>query len=167
MLIVLTMLVGKREIGQYNDDCRPDTVSCLCNEKAVVLDEHVVGKALQKADGYRGVTGDGGNLFLAFLALILAHALECGDCNAQQLDDDGCVDVRLDAQGENRCLRKCTAGHDVQQPQNSVLQRSEVALQSSRVDIRYRDCITDTENKQNNQCEQDLLANLLYTPCVL
>ena len=82
--------------GQDDDDRRPDVVLCVADKEVVVLDEHVVTEALKKADTDSRITGDGGDLLSAFLALVLAQSLQCGDSDAQQLDDDGSIDVGLD-----------------------------------------------------------------------
>jgi len=59
----------------------------------------------------RAVAGDAGDLLLAFLAAFLLQTLQRGDRNAQELNDDGSVDVRLDGQCEDRRLRERAAGH--------------------------------------------------------
>ena len=64
-------------------------------QEAVALDHHVVSKALEKADAYGSVTSDGCDLLLAFLAAFLAQIAELRECDAQQLNDNGSIDVRL------------------------------------------------------------------------
>ena len=89
--------------GQDDDDRRPDALA-VSGQEAGLHDHVVVSKALDQADCYGGVTSDGGDLLLAFLALFLAHTLERRDCDAQELNDDGCVDVGLDGKCEDRCV---------------------------------------------------------------
>ena len=128
--------------GQDDDYRREDVALSLCHEDVIVLDEHVVSEALKKANRHGGVAGDGGYLLSAFLALILAHALKCRDSDAQKLNDNGCIDVGLDAQREDGRVGERTAGHNVQQAKNRVLHVREVLLKCCNVDVRYRYSIT-------------------------
>ena len=79
--------------GQHNDDARPDAGVF---QELVALDEGVVAKALQQADGQSGIPGDGLDLLLALLAAILGQPLQSRDGDGQKLDDDGGVDIGLD-----------------------------------------------------------------------
>lgn len=62
--------------------------------------KQVVAVTLNEADADRGVTGDGSDLLLALFAALFAQPLERRDSDAQELDDDGGVDVGLDAQSK-------------------------------------------------------------------
>ena len=61
----------------------------------------VVSPAHQQAQTNGGVPGDLGDLLLAFLTLLLGHPLQGRNGDGQQLDDDGGVDVGLNAQRED------------------------------------------------------------------
>ena len=113
---------GTGRKGQDDDDGSPDVAGKVGVHEAVVAHHHIISKALQQADGDRAVAGDAGDLLLAFLAAFLLQTLQRGDRNAQELNDDGSVDVRLNGQGEDRCLRERAAGHDVEQSEDRVLQ---------------------------------------------
>ena len=113
---------GTGRKGQDDDDGSPDVAGKVGVHEAVVAHHHIVSKALQQADGDRAVAGDAGDLLLAFLAAFLLQTLQRGDRNAQELNDDGSVDVRLNGQGEDRCLRERAAGHNVEQSEDRVLQ---------------------------------------------
>ena len=152
--------------GQNYDDRGPEVALCLSYQKAVVLDEHVEREALEETDGYGGVTGDGGYLLLAFLALVLAHALECGDGDAQELDDDGGIDVGLDGEREDRRAGECAAGHDVEQTENGAAEGVEVAAEILDVDVRNGNRVTYTVKQDDKKSENDLLADLFDPPCV-
>ena len=152
--------------GQHNDDGGPDAALCLGRQDAVVLDQHVEAEALQQTDGNGDIAGDGCDLLPAFLALFLAHTLQCGDGDAQQLNDNGSVNVGLDGQGEDGCLGECAARHDVQQAQNGVLEHRKVALQCCNIDIRNRDGVAKTIKQNDEKGEEDLSADLFNSPCI-
>ena len=153
--------------GEREDDHDGSPDIGAGDKQTVVLDKHIVGKALKQADADRGITGDGSDLLFAFLALILAHPFKSRDRDAEELDNNGCIDVRLNAQGENRCLRKRAAGHNVQKAKDRVLQGGEVALESCRVHIRNRDRIAYAINQKNDQSEKELFADLFHSPGIL
>ena len=174
------MLVGRREImlaksiiemplpmpsQDYYDAC-PHAVCCTRNKKTVVLEEHVVAETLKKADGDCGVTCDGSYLFLSLFTFILAHTLECGDRDAQELYDDGCVDVWLDRESKYRCVAESSAGHYVHKSQDGALNACEIVAQKVYIYVRDRDCVTETVEQYDQKREKDLSADLFNLPSV-
>ena len=159
---------GAGRKGQDNDDGCPDIAGKVRVDEAVVAHHHIIRKALQQADGDRAVAGDAGDLLLAFLAAFLLQTLQSGDRNAQELNDDGSVDVRLDGQREDRRLRERAAGHDVEQAQDRVLQATslEVVGQCFGVDERYGYGIAETVKQDNQKRKENFLAQFLNAPCV-
>ena len=151
--------------GQDDDYRRPDALS-VCVEHIVVLDEHVVCEALKQADRNSGVTGDGSYLLSAFLAALLAQALQRRNRNAQELDDNGGVDVRLDGQSEDGRVRERAAAHNVEQAENGALLLGKVRIQQGDVDVRNRDGVAKTVKEDDDQREEYLLAQLFDLPCI-
>ena len=101
---------GAGDEGGDDDQGGPNAAG---GQDAVGLHQHIVAPALQDGDGHGSVTGDGLDLLLAFFAAVLRHTLQGRDGDGQQLDDDGAVDVGLNAQGENGSVGERAAGHDV------------------------------------------------------
>ena len=134
------------------------------SQQVVADHHHIVAEALQDGDGHRGIAGDGLDLLAAFLAAVLGQPLQGGDGHGQQLDDDGAVDIGLDAQGEYRRLGECAAGHDVVQAQDGGTHGVQLLFQRADVDIGHRDGIADPEDQQNEECKDDLLPQLGDTP---
>ena len=134
-----------------------------------VVEEHlVVRPANQQTQTNGGVPGNPGNLLLAFLTLLLCHPLQSGNGNGQQLDDNGSVDVGLNAQREDRSSAESGAGHCVVQSQDRGRQHAvKVVGKCSRIDIRDRNHVACPVNQQNEQCEDDLLAKLRDLPRIL
>ena len=128
------------------------------------LHQGVVAPALQDGDGHRGVAGDGLDLLLALLAAFTGQALQSGNGDGQQLDDDGAVDVGLDAQGEHSRLCERAAGHNIIQAQHRGGHGAEVVGQHLGVHPGHRDRITDAEDQQDQSREHDLLAQLGNAP---
>ena len=151
--------------GQDDNNCSPEGLS-VGGQEAVALDHHVVSKALEKADAYGGVTSDGCDLLLAFLAAFLAQIAELRECDAQQLNDNGSIDVRLDGKRKDCCVSECTAAHDVQHTENGVLHLIEISAQSIDVDIRNGDGITKTVDQDDEKSEQNFSAYIFGLPCV-
>ena len=118
-------------------------------------------EALQQADGDRAVAGDAGDLLLAFLAAFLLQTLQSGDRNAQELNDDGSVDVRLDAQSERGRLRESRAGHGVIQSEDRIAESClEGGNEEIGVHVRNRYAAAKTIDQQYEEREEHLLAKL-------
>ena len=134
-----------------------------------VVDEHlVVSPAHQQAQAHGGVAGDPGDLLLAFLALFLCHPLQSGNGNGEQLDDNGSVDIGLNAQREDRRSAESGAGHRVVQAQDGVRQDTVKVLGEGRsVNVRDGNDIADPIDQKNEQGEDDLLTKLRDLPCIL
>ena len=102
---------------------------------------HQNGGGLQHRQTDGQVTGVLGQLGLTGLTF-LVQGLEAGNHHTQQLDDDGCGDVRHDAQRENGQLQHCTAGEEVHQADEVFGRAAHLAdalLHDRIVDTRGRD----------------------------
>lgn len=115
--------------------------------------------SLHDSQKQREVTGILGNLFLAVFALF-GQPFERGDTHAEQLHDDGRVDVRPDAEREERTAGKRAARDAVHKIQK-VIVRDRVgkrALSSPR----NGNVAADSVNEQNQQGDEDLFSDFFY-----
>ena len=136
--------------------------------RRVVAQHHVVRPAHQQAKADRGVAGDALNFLLAILAAVLRQPLKSGDGDGQQLDDDGGVNVGLNAQCKHGGAGERAAGHCIVQAQDSTRQNAvEVIRQSGHVNERNRDDAAQTVNQQNEQGEEELLPQFRNLPGIL
>ena len=90
--------------------------------------------------------------------------LEARNHHTQQLDDDGCRDVRHDAQCENRQLQHCAAGEEVHQTNEvfgGAVHRTDALLNDLIVDAWGRNERTNTINDDDTKSEEDLVPQLL------
>ena len=88
-------------------------------QEVVILHHEVIANGLQNGDGHGSVAGDGLDLLLAFLAAVTGQPLQSGDGHGQQLDDNGAVDIGLDAQGKHGGGGKGAAAHHVVKAQQA------------------------------------------------
>ena len=151
--------------GHHDDDGRPDSGS-LGHDDTVAAHKQVVAVTLKEADADRGVTGDGSDLLLALFAALFAQPLERRDSDAQELDDDGGVDVGLDAQSKDGSQGERAAGHGVVKSEDGVLQLGKVGGKNVGVHIRHGHGIAEPVKKNDEQREEDLPAQLRDLPCV-
>ena len=156
---------GARGKGHHDDDGRPDSGS-VGHDDTVAAHKQVVAVALDKADADRGVTGDGSDLLLALFAALFAQPFERRDSDAQELDDDGGVDVGLDAQSKDGSQGERAAGHGVVKSEDGVLQLGKVGGKNVGVHIRHGHGIAEPVKKNDEQREEDLPAQLRDLPCV-
>ena len=128
----------------------------------------VVGKCLQQAECNSNITGPGSNLLAAFLAAVLDHALKRGDGYGQQLQDNGCIDIRCDGHGKDRRIGQTAASEHIQIVEHRTRDGSllKVGRQQLGIDERNRDTGAKTEDQQDKQSIQDLLAQLRHVPGV-
>ena len=156
---------GAGHPGDHNHQGNPDAV--LGKHALAVkapLEDEIVAQGLEESNAHGGVAGDGLELLLALLAALPLHPLQGRYGHGEQLDDDGAVDIGLDAQGEDRCLGEGAAAHDIVQAQNGGAHAVEVGAEGVGVHIGDGDGAADAVNHQNQQGEQDLLAQLGYAP---
>ena len=133
-----------------------------------VCNHGVVGKAQQDSQTHGGVPGNLGDLLLPFLALFLGHPLQSGNGHGEQLDDNGSVNVGLDAQSQYGRLREGGAGHGVVKTQHSAGQGLvEVVGHGSRVHEGHGNHIANAVQQQNQQGEHELLPQLGNSPRIL
>ena len=156
---------GARGERHHDDDGRPDGGS-VRHDDAVAAHEHVVAVALEKADADRGVTGNGSDLLFSLFAALFAQPLERRDGDAEQLDDDGGVDVGLNAQREDGSHGERAAGHRVIKSEDGVLQLRKIGRKNVGVHIRHGHGIAEPVEKNDEQREEDLPAQLRDLPCV-
>ena len=150
--------------GQDNHHAHPDGIQGAAIHQAIAVNQGVVTKALQQADGNGGIAGDGGNLLPAFLAALLGHPLQRGDSHREQLDDNGAVDIGLDAQSEDSGHGEGGAAHGVHQTQNGAALHLQIGLQRLGVDIGDRNGGAQPENQQGKDGEENLTAQLRHRP---
>ena len=125
---------------------------------AVILHQHIVAPTLQDGDGHGGIAGDGLDLLLALFAAISCQALQSGNGDGQQLDNNGAVDVGLHAQCKDGCFGKGAAGHDVVQAQDGGAELIDIISQQLGVHIGDRNGIADAEDQKDQCGEDDFLA---------
>ena len=152
--------------GDHDNDGRPHARG-VGLQKIVAADEHIVRIALQQTDAHGGVPGDVVDLLAAFLTALLAEPFQSGNGDAEELDDDGRVDVGLNTQGENGCRGESSAGHDVVKAQDRGLKlRIKVLLEERGVHVRNQHSAAQTVEKDHEQGEQDLLSQVFDLPCI-
>ena len=156
---------GTGDEGNDDDQSGPDAVGAV-HQQVVVAHHHIVAEGLENRDRHGGIPGDGLDLPLALLAAVAGQTLQIGDGHGQQLDDDGAVDIGLDAQGEDLCLGKGAAAHHIEQTQNGTAHEGHLAAQGLDIDIGNGDGITDPENQQDQNGEDDLFPQLGDAPCL-
>ena len=133
-------------------------------EQIGVAHHEIVAHRLQDRDRHGGVPGDGLDLLAAFLAAVPGQPLQRGNGHSQQLDDDGAVDIGLDAQGKHRGVGKSAAAHHVVKTQDGRAHLIEIGGQQIRVHIRNRDGVADAKNQKDEECKDDLLPQLGDAP---
>ena len=108
------------------------------------------------------------DLLAAFLAAVLYHALKSGDGNGQQLEDNGRVDIRSNAHGEDRRTRQTAAGEHIQITEHRTVGACLLKILSKHlgVDERNRNARTEAEDQDNEKSIQDLLAQFGHSPGV-
>ena len=152
--------------GESQDDDQAGQEAGL-GDDAVVIEHGVESPAHEQTQAHGGAAGDHGQLLLTLLAAFLGHALQGGDGNGQQLDDNRSVDVGLDAQCQDGAVGEGTAGHGIVQAQDGVAQDAiEIAGQSGSIDKGHGHHIADSVQEQNQSGEHELLAELRNLPCV-
>lgn len=124
---------------------------------------HQNGGGLQHSEANGQVTSVLGQLGFARLAFLMQR-LKARNDHAEQLDDDGCRDVRHDTQCEDRQLQHCAAGEEVHQT-NEVLggavHRADALLDHLVVDTWGRNERANTINDDDAKSEEDLVPQLL------
>ena len=130
-----------------------------------------VAQAANQADGlHRGqadsdVAGDAGDLFTAVFFLL--HALQCRDSDAQQLHDNGSVDVRRNTHGHDGHLGERITGHHVDQLQQGEGLGIALAHDLGNVNTRGGDNAHEAEEDQHTEGIQQLLPEILDFPHLL
>ncbi len=105
--------------------------------------------------------------FFAAAVTFLLQFLEIGNRDGEQLDGDGCRDVRHDAQREDGSTRKRTSGEHVEQTENALLRRFGKAGECVRIETRKGDIGAYTVHQCQKQRGDDAFAQVLDAPDVL
>ena len=140
-----------------DDDGSADEIRLAENRVAlvgVVFEHNPVGKAHDQAQTDRRVASDLFQLLAAFLAAFLLKTLQGRNGDGQQLDDDRCVDIRLDRQRKDCRIRERRTGHGVKQAEDCVAQVIVKGL-SEDLDIhkRDRDAVTQPVDHKDEECK--------------
>ena len=90
------------------------------------------------------------DLIAAFL-IILGPLFKGWNDGGQQLHDDRRVDVRRDAHSQDGELTQCSAGEQVEKSEQVAA--AEEVFNDRRIDTRYGNVNTQSENDEHNQSE--------------
>ena len=118
-----------------------------------VLQEEVIGSTLDQTETDGDITCDGCDLLSALFAFF-GEALEGRDRNAQQLHDNGAVDVGCDTHREDGRVTERAAGEGVQVADERIVNTGSVAHdvgESVHVQEGNRDNGTDSEDHDDQQ----------------
>ena len=98
--------------------------------------------------------------FLTAALTFLLQALEVRHCHAEQLDDDGCGDVRHDTQSEDGCVGEGTTGEHVQQSEEAAFAALLNDRQLVRVNTRDDDKRSEAIDQDDEDGKQDAFTQL-------
>ena len=101
------------------------------------------------------------------IASITGQPLQSGDGHGEQLDDDGAVDIGLDAQGEDGGHGEGGAVHGAQQAKDGARHGVKILTQRRRIHEGGGDHRTQPEHQQGENGEEDLVLQLGDLPGVL
>ena len=165
---VLTHPHDQRGARSESHNDRNGRQNTLVRKEALIAQQSVVGQTLQQAEQDANVAGPACDLLAAFLAAVLYHALKSGDGNGQQLKDNGRVDIRSNAHGEDRRTRQTAAGEHIQITEHRTVGACLLKILSKHlgVDERNRNARTEAEDQDNEKSIQDLLAQFRHSPGV-
>ena len=91
----------------------------------------------------------------------LLQALEVRHCHAEQLDDDGCGDIRHDTQGKDGSVAECAAREHVEQAEKTALAARLQLRQLVRIDARDDDERAETVDQDDENSKQNAFTQLL------
>jgi len=111
------------------------------------------GGGLDDAQQNRQIPGVLRNFAAPEFALFL-QLLEVGEHHGHQLQDNGCRDIRHDAQRENCQAAEVAAAEQVKNTQDRALPLLKEALQHTRIDARRGNVRTDAVDREQRQGEQ-------------
>lgn len=127
-------------------------------------DIEVVCYALDDTENNSNISCDGSNLLLT--VLFLRQSLQGRNSDAEELHDDRRVDVRGDRQSEQSTVVERVTGHHYQVVQEGAALLNKIAALNEDVCERNRNSGADSEDKNNQSGEENLLSELLNLPCV-
>ena len=139
------------------------TTLCV-QQSALSAEQEVIGDRQSEADSRTYIASDARQLFTSLFAF-LRQLLQSRNRHSQQLNDDGGVDVRRNAQREQRAAGKRTAGQHVDVAEQ-VARLPHPGLKSFRPDERNRNGTAETEDHDDHHRVEDFLAKILNLPGV-
>ena len=99
--------------------------------------------------------------FLTAALTFLLQALEVRHCHAEQLDDNGCGDVRHDTKSEDGGVAESTTREHVQQSEEAAFAALLNDRQLVRVNTRDDDERSEAIDQDDEDGKQDAFAQLL------
>ncbi len=151
-----------------NNDCSEYLAEALVKQGNVVVTQvEIIGGTLDQAQNHRDITGDGADLFPAFLPFA-SQALQRRDCHCQKLHDNGGVDVGGNAHSKQGSLCKGATGHHVGIAQSTAcaIHIIHQLLQSVYVQERHGNNRAEPEHDNDKQGKEDLLPKIRDFPSV-
>ena len=159
---------GKHGAGHKGADDHDGGPGAGAGHNAVILAQHhPVGDGHDDGQGKRGEAGDPLQLLFALLALLLGHALQGRDGHLQQLDDDGAVDIGIDAQCKDRGRCQAAAGKHIEVAQQAAGRlRLKGGIQRGAVHEGDIDRMTEAIDYDGEEDEGQLFTQLRDLPRV-
>src|ERR1041385_6142801 len=96
----------------------------------------------------------------------LRQLLEVRPDDREELQNDGCGDVRHDAEGEDGETAQGAAREEIEESEHAAAHRLEEFLERHRIDARRRDVRAETIDGEKAEREQNPLAQILDRPDV-
>lgn len=122
------------------------------------------GNGLKQGQTQGSIPGDLYQFFPAGLSVPL-HFLKSGECNGQELNNNGCRNVRRNVQREYRHLLKGATG-DRREEIQRVAQISEKFFQSTAVYSRDGKLAAQADDDQHQEGEEQTFSQIRYLECV-
>jgi len=156
--------------NKYDCDLLKNTCETCYGSKSssavcIGLKSYEVTQSLNYSNTYSYVTSDLVDLLTAFLAAFFGKTFKSGDSDCKKLDNNACINVRLNSQREDCAFGKCITGKHIQVTEKASL-RVEICFKSLCVDKRYGNRTTDSEEKDNKQGVENLFPQVRDFPCV-
>jgi len=157
---------ARSERKDHNDGrehLRKHLRAAAINEGALAAQQEIISNAQRQRDARARVARDARQLLAAILSLF-GQALQRRDGDREKLDDNRCVDIRRNAQREQRRAGKRTAGEHVDVTEHAAALSGHPALQRLRGDEGHGDGAAETENDDDQKCVKQLLAQIFDLP---
>ena len=153
---------------RHKDICEPGLIPERCGIDRAALIGKVDDDAdcLHDGEHEREDAGIRRDLLFALFALF-GKPLERGNADREQLHDDGRVDVRPDAEREQRALRQRAARDGAHQRQKAVGTFFDIAAEHAAVDAGNGNVAPEPVHEEQEQRYEDFFSDLFYFKCVL